>query len=810
MNAAPAIDTIAWLAFPVDPQLCWLTSMSLVHSLWQGLLLAGLIVMILRMKKLLSVHQRFAACFGMLLLIGLMPIVNFLWLSRTALPPAPVAIAQEKYQAGELSLFTLHELSSVANANQATRQASTSGQGGYGAHAISENPAAAPGINWPVLACVLATALYCLGAGIMFVRMGLGLRAQTRLIKVCTRTGPAQTTAASLTSIAERAALSLGKSLKTRILLFQGQGMALVVGIVRPLILVNASLISGLTTAQLEQIIAHELAHVYRWDPLTQFVQRIIESLLFFHPAVWFVSRQVSRLREHCCDEWVAGQDSRLDYAQTLLQCAALNQGAAAADSRFSLAATGAGTTQLSTRIESLLQPSPATPNRRSGNRRLAALVTVFCVVPALIFWWMPKLWRPDHVTPTPVMLQEMTDSGEEQIAIFDDSEWTWQQLPSDQLSASLFMFGGQELALSGVIPEDINVAAMIDQDSVQFAQWHFGDANSTRVAILAEMENGEITRLFVDRNRDRTIGADEEVTVQANRGKTWVVELMAEVVEQERRIHSPRQIGISPKLRSNAIRVNTLGHVDGTIELNGQSVAVRRIDNDGNGLPVDLRDQLWIDLDGDGSFDPLTERKHLHHAMEIEGQRYAIRSDRLGQSIKLTPDNQRGMVRFQLDLADKTAVVESLEGSLRDESGLLIAIRVDEDPVLVPAGRYCIENLVVHVRDTNATLWRMTLTRGFQNGWFDVATEGEHLVKLLESLDLHATPFVDRQSRPGLASWIQPYIYTPNGLVITRFDRQDANRELPDEGHVPVDFQFRRPGEPEPQQTRPCQSGFG
>lgn len=811
MNASPALDLLAFLSLPVDPQLCWLTTMSLVHSLWQGLLLALLVAIVLRMKKSLSVYQRFLACYTVLLLIGLTPVVNFLWLSGNSQPPAAVAIAHENYQAGDLSLFTLEELSTVSNTDEATDPAATPARATSATEfpPASEHPIRTT-INWPVLASVLATVLYLLGAGLMLVRMGFGLRAQNRLTKTCHRNGSADTTPPSVLAIAERAAVSLGRSLKTRIVLFQGQGTALVVGMLRPLILVNASLISGLTPKQLEQIIAHELAHIYRWDPLTLLIQRIIEALLFFHPAVWLVSRQVSQLREHCCDEWVAGHDARLDYAQTLLHCVTLNQEQAQPDAKYSLAATGNGATQLTTRIESLLQPTSATLAHRSGSRWLTAMLTVVCIVSMSAIWWASNRRGSHPVATTPVPLQEVANTGDDKIPIFDDKDWSWTLPSTAQLSTSMFLFGGQELTLADSVPDDIKVESMIDEGSVQFAQWHFGDANSTRVAILVEMGDGKINRLFLDRNRDRTIQADEEITRQTNQGKTWVADLMVEVVENERKVHAPRQIGITPKLRLNALRITTLGHVDGTIPLNDKSVAVRRIDNDGNGIPTDARDQLWIDLDGDGKFDPLTERHHLQNVMQIDDQRYAVRSDRLGQSLKLTADNQRGTVRFQLDLADKTAIVESLEGSLRDEAGLLIAIRGGKDAVSVPAGRYCIENLVIRVRDTSSLLWEMTLTRGFQDGWFDIETDQQHEVKLLESLDFYATPFVDKQARPGQPTWIRPYIYTPNALVITRFDRKDASRELPNEGNVAVNFQFRGPGDVEPEQAHPCQSGFG
>ena len=76
-----------------------------------------------------------------------------------------------------------------------------------------------------------------------------------------------------------------------------------VVGYFKPLILLPASAISGLTIQELETIIAHELGHVRRHDYLVNFIQTVIETLLFYHPAVWLISRKVRIQRENCCDD---------------------------------------------------------------------------------------------------------------------------------------------------------------------------------------------------------------------------------------------------------------------------------------------------------------------------------------------------------------------------------------------------------------------------------------------------------------------------------------------------------------------------
>ena len=78
-----------------------------------------------------------------------------------------------------------------------------------------------------------------------------------------------------------------------------------VIGVLRPTILLPVSMASGVPPDHLEGILAHELAHIRRYDHIVNLVQRLIEALLFFHPAVWFLSRRIRIERERCCDDLV-------------------------------------------------------------------------------------------------------------------------------------------------------------------------------------------------------------------------------------------------------------------------------------------------------------------------------------------------------------------------------------------------------------------------------------------------------------------------------------------------------------------------
>ena len=79
--------------------------------------------------------------------------------------------------------------------------------------------------------------------------------------------------------------------------------MPTVIGWLKPVVLLPASALAGLTPRQLEAILAHELAHIRRHDYLVNLLQTLVETLLFYHPAVWWLSRRIRVERENCCDD---------------------------------------------------------------------------------------------------------------------------------------------------------------------------------------------------------------------------------------------------------------------------------------------------------------------------------------------------------------------------------------------------------------------------------------------------------------------------------------------------------------------------
>jgi len=95
----------------------------------------------------------------------------------------------------------------------------------------------------------------------------------------------------------------------------------IVVGHIKPLILFPVGIVNMLSMAEVEAIITHELAHIKRYDYLTNILLTLIEILFYFHPAVWWISANVKAERENCCDDFALSQDiDKVVYAKALVK----------------------------------------------------------------------------------------------------------------------------------------------------------------------------------------------------------------------------------------------------------------------------------------------------------------------------------------------------------------------------------------------------------------------------------------------------------------------------------------------------------
>lgn len=283
---------VAILNHPLMRQVGW----TLLHSLWQGALI-GLVFFLLRTAlRRRSANTRYLAGCACLVLLAVAPVLTFIHESTPA--PAGGGLA---YPASGPA----HAVVPMLNPGSLA----TAFHGG--------------GAGWPMAggsdfltrltpALVLVWLL-----GVMFC--------SARLTRSCwsaqgIRTRDNEPVDAAWLETLDELRHRLGVSRPVRLLKSALVEVPTVIGWFRPVILLPAATLSGLTPGQLEAILAHELAHVRRLDYLVNAFQCLVETLMFYHPVAWWISRCIREERENCCDDLVVEVcGDRLEYARALV-----------------------------------------------------------------------------------------------------------------------------------------------------------------------------------------------------------------------------------------------------------------------------------------------------------------------------------------------------------------------------------------------------------------------------------------------------------------------------------------------------------
>ena len=340
----------AWLATPGATAL----GFALVHSLWEGALVALALAFALRLTR--SSEGRYAAACAALVVLA----TAFAFTFARELPAGPPHAALHLTTAGHAA-FPL---------------------------ASAAAPTADPAPDRSVYLRWLAT-LWIAGV-LAFQLRGIAAWMGARRLRgtgVCAAPGPWR---ARLDRLAQRAQIS------RRVMLLESclADVPVVIGYLRPAILLPVGLLAGLPAEQVEAILLHELAHIRRHDYLVNLLQMFVEGLLFYHPAVWWISAVVRAERENCCDDVVvATQGDAYTYASALT---ALEERRAVAGDAV-LASTGGN---LVKRIRRLLA-QPEGP-RAGLTPVFSAVILTVTLLGAMAAWQSRPLAAAPQASQTP------------------------------------------------------------------------------------------------------------------------------------------------------------------------------------------------------------------------------------------------------------------------------------------------------------------------------------------------------------------------------------------------------------------------
>ena len=254
---------------------------ALLHSLWQGALVAGGLFIALRLFKSTNATARYALCSAALLLLFLLPVGTGVQIYLSSQPDPtsfPVSEGIASYEAPVME--------AAPESNEAVATPVIAQQAGEDAYASS--------FAWrPFL-----VAMWFMGVVVLSLRWVSGLIGVHQLKRHGLAVEDDLIQSSFDTLIGQ---LDISRSVQLLASVHVDQPM--VIGWLKPVVLLPLSVVTNLPLAHVEAILAHELAHVRRHDYLVLVFQSVVEVLFFYHPAVWWVSRQMRIEREYCCDE---------------------------------------------------------------------------------------------------------------------------------------------------------------------------------------------------------------------------------------------------------------------------------------------------------------------------------------------------------------------------------------------------------------------------------------------------------------------------------------------------------------------------
>jgi len=367
-------------------------SLALAHFLWEGVLIAVILAAALCVAR--SSRARYgSACVAMLLMLA-----SF-GATLVRLMPKPMDLAK----APRVSIPVPPAL-----------------------QLVPEEPSSEP----PTLAALLPWIAPFWAAGVLFFHLrslgGWIAARRLRFAGVCQAPGDWQQ---RLDVLAARLRVSKPAALLESCL----ADVPVVIGCARPVILMPLGLLAGLPMRQVEAILIHELAHIRRQDYLVNLMQTFVEGLLFYHPAVWWISGVIRAERENCCDDLaVAATGDARQYAAAL---AALEQNRWAAH-ELALAATGGS---LVKRIRRLLQ-QPERPRAAWTPAISASLVVVGAGI-ALAGWQTPPTQRQQ--APAPAVSSVAEAPGAVELPAADTSHnrvSIWNHVPAAAKTAPVLL----------------------------------------------------------------------------------------------------------------------------------------------------------------------------------------------------------------------------------------------------------------------------------------------------------------------------------------------------------------------------------
>ncbi|MBA4148139.1 MAG: SEL1-like repeat protein [Verrucomicrobia bacterium] len=387
---------------------------TLLHFIWQGAVLAALFAVAQFVLQNRSANARYVAGCVALVFAIILPVITFcIQAGEFSLRPTVTQTQQVQPTSGPAVELIPPMAAAAAVQVPVPEVQSRVGNVAKSPRTFDEQMQLA--LPWFVIA-------WLFGVSVLSIRFLTGWLYLRKLVRsgVADATGPLQKT---LDDLKQRLRITRTVELLKSAMV----EVPTVIGWIRPVILLPASSLIGLTPGQLEAILVHELAHIRRHDFVVNLLQSMLEILFFYHPAIWWISKKVRHEREHCCDDVaVELSGDAVSYARALATLEALRHGPALA-----LAASDGS---LLGRIQRLFNHPPE-KGRRAGKWMSGALVLSVIVCAVFLLQGRAKEEyksgaMDSWLASQPGLLRQLSTEKVIRIGINEPgSPWAWQEL---------------------------------------------------------------------------------------------------------------------------------------------------------------------------------------------------------------------------------------------------------------------------------------------------------------------------------------------------------------------------------------------
>lgn len=477
----------------------------------------------------------------------------------------------------------------------------------------------------------------------------------------------------------------------------------------------------------------------------------LLHSFLFFHPGMWWVSNQVRKERENCCDDIaVALSGNRTKYVRALTRLEEQRRTTSVA----ALAATGG---LLLARVRRLLGQPTAEFGYRNATTWLSGLVTIGFVAAALA----------------------TGDAPQENLGVLNDApvspaensrEFRYVAQPERPVAhhyrrIAAGLPGGltRKQLLADVDPPSDGP----QQETMwQWGWFTYGQDNSRSVAVA--LRKGPQPQLWIDLNRDKRFAREERIQLDPADRHRWRVVIGAEfLTEGDQYEHCQRSILVRQSSQPGYFEIATEGIMQGSVLVDGKWLRAVRIDRNSNGRWFDASDRILLDINRDGGLDPIGERIACDSVCRLDGKRFVLQSDMQGHRLELAEFAGQGSLVAQLKLPSDTARIDTISGTLASRDGIRVTIRALDQPSECPVGDYLIESVTLEVSAGQRHYWFSFRSDDSARPVIAVKAGQAVTVDLLGQLTLTGTRFIVSK-RDHVELRFTPRLTTSTGLYLT------------------------------------------